>query len=216
MKTAAIVPAYNEQDRVGTVLEAIREATLIDEVLVVNDGSTDATSEVVSRVPNVRLVEMGSNGGKGAAMRMGAASTDADIVLFLDADLAGMTGQKVDAIVQPVLDGQADMSIGIFRGGRRSTDVAQVIAPYISGQRALHREVFLSIPNIDRARSGVETAITRYYRMRGLRVTRVALAGCTHCMKEEKLGFVRGFFSRLRMYKEIAQIILDGRSFKSH
>ncbi len=213
MKIAAVVPAYNERERISVVLEAIKRAQTIDEIVVVCDGSTDGTYELVSTDHEVRTVRLEPNRGKGGAMRAGAENTDADVVLFLDADLIGMDGDKVDAIVAPVAQDRADMSIGIFRDGRGPTDLAQFLTPYISGQRAMRRDVFLDIPQIDGVRSGVETAITRYFRARGLRVERVMLAGCTHHMKEEKLGFVRGFTARLRMYADIGKIMLDGRRF---
>lgn len=215
MKVAAIVPAYNEKDRISLVLEAIKSAQCVDEILVVSDGSTDGTFELVSSDPAVRALRLETNLGKGGAMRAGALDTDADIVLFLDADLIGMDGDKVDAIIKPVTDGHADMAIGIFNGGRGATDLAQFLTPYISGQRAMHREVFLDIPDLDGVRSGVETAITKYYRARKLRVSRVSLAGCTHHMKEEKLGFLRGFSARLKMYYDITKILLDGHEFKN-
>ena len=214
MKVAAIVPAYNERNRIGVVLEAIKNARTVDEILVVSDGSTDGTYEMAVSQPDVRAIELKPNRGKGGAMRAGAENTDADVVVFLDADLIGMSGEKVDAIVGPVAQKQADMSVGVFRDGRGITDAAQFLAPYISGQRAMQRETFLGIPRIDEMRSGVETAITKYFRARKLRVERVALVGCTHAMKEEKLGFLRGFPARMRMYYDIGKIILDGRAFK--
>ena len=214
MKIAAIVPAYNELDRITKVLDAIKAADLIDEIVVVSDGSTDGTYELVAADPTVKAVKLETNAGKGGAMRAGAMNTDADVVLFLDADLVGMDGDKVDSIVRPVADGQADMSIGIFKGGRGITDMAQVIMPFISGQRAMRRDTFLTIPKIDDTRSGVESAITKYFKARGLRVKAVQLAGCTHTMKEEKLGVLKGFAARMRMYRDIGRILLDGKELK--
>jgi glycosyltransferase involved in cell wall biosynthesis len=214
MKVAAVVPAYNEEERIPAVLDAIKAAKLVDEIVVVSDGSTDGTYDIVSSDPAVKAVELEVNRGKGGAMRAGAESTDADVVLFLDADLIGMDGDKVDAIIRPLIDGSADMAIGIFKSGRGATDLAQLIAPFISGQRAMRRDTFIGIPQLEGARSGVETAITKYYRSRKLRVRRVTLLGCTHCMKEEKLGLLRGFVGRMKMYYDISKILLDGREFK--
>lgn len=214
MKVAAIVPAYNEKKRIPAVLEAIKSAQRVDEIVVVSDGSTDGTYELVAADPAVTAIKLDRNHGKGAAMRKGAAASEADVVLFLDADLIGMDGERVDALVRPIVDGEADMVIGIFKGGRGATDLAQLIAPYISGQRAMRRDVFLQIPKLDWVRSGVETAITKYARSHGLRIVRVALPGCTHSMKEEKLGLLRGFLHRMRMYADIGRIVLDGREFK--
>ncbi len=214
MKVAAIVPAYNEKERIPAVLDAIKSAKLVDEIVVVSDGSTDGTYELISSDPSLNAIELKPNRGKGGAMRAGAEHTDADVILFLDADLIGMDGDKVDAIVQPLVEGTADMSIGIFRSGRRATDWAQIIAPYISGQRAMRRETFLDIPKLDCVRSGVETAITKYFRAHNLKARRVTLNGCTHCMKEEKLGFMRGVACRIKMYYDIGKIMLDGHDFK--
>jgi glycosyltransferase involved in cell wall biosynthesis len=214
MRVAAVVPAYNEKERIPAVLDALKNASSVDEIVVVSDGSTDGTYELVAADPAVKTVKLDANHGKGGAMRAGAESTDADIVLFLDADLIGLDGGKVDAIVRPVVEQEADMAVGIFRQGRGITDLAQLLAPYISGQRALRREVFLDIKGVAGVRSGVETAITKYFYGRKLRVRHVILAGCTHCMKEEKLGLVKGLASRMKMYVDIGRILLDGREFK--
>jgi hypothetical protein len=125
-----------------------------------------------------------------------------------------MDGDRVDSIIRPVVEDEADMAIGIFRDGRGATDLAQFITPFISGQRALKRQVFLDIPKLDTVRSGVETAITKYARSHDLRIARVSLPGCTHCMKEEKLGFLRGVVHRVRMYADIGKILLDGHEFR--
>ncbi len=214
VKVAAVVPAYNEAERISVVIDALKEAKRIDEVVVVCDGSIDGTFELVSKDKNINSVKLAVNVGKGGAMTAGAQATDADYLLFLDADLIGMDGEKIDSIVEPVIANSADMSIGLFKDGRRQTDLAQKIAPYISGQRAMKREVFLSIPKLEQVRSGVEIAITKFAKAHGMRVEEIELAGCTHVMKEEKMGFFRGFFSRMKMYYDIGKIMLDGHELR--
>jgi len=209
---AAIVPAYNEGLRIAAVLDTIKRAQLVDEIVVVSDGSTDNTYEVAAADPNVRAIRLESNRGKAAAMCEGAKATDAGILVFLDADLVGLKPEQVDSLIRPVLTGDADMAVGVFRGGRGMTDLAQILVPYISGQRALHRSVFLSIPGVEGLRSGVEIAITKYFNARGLTVKSVVLAGVTHPMKEEKIGLLHGFASRLRMYRDIAHVLTNGHA----
>jgi len=218
-KVTAVVPAYNEAGRVSRVLDALAGARSVHEVIVVDDGSLDDTSSVAGAHPSaqgedatVRVLRHSPNRGKGAAMRTGAdAAYDADVLLFLDADLIGITSDQIDALVAPVASGQAGMSLGIFRGGRGATTLAQFLAPNISGQRAIRRELFLSIPCLSHSGYGVELAITNHVLGEGVPMKRVPLQDVTHPMKEEKLGMFRGFASRLRMYRQMLPYIIRGR-----
>jgi glycosyltransferase involved in cell wall biosynthesis len=207
LKVAAIVPAYNEERRIRVVLETLKRCDSIDEIIAVSDGSTDQTYEAAAGIEGIRAIKLPGNLGKGGAMLEGAKATDADVVVFFDADLVGLLPEHVNALVRPIEDDSTGMTIGIFRGGRIWTDWAQRIAPDISGQRALRRADFLSVPGLERVRFGVEIAIGRHARAQGLTLVRVPFSGVTHPVKEEKLGVIRGVAARSKMYWEIAKML---------
>ena len=211
MKVAAIIPAYNEEARIAAVLHALIGASVVDEVIVVNDGSTDATASAASAVPGVQVITLPRNKGKGGAMREGATRTQADVLLFFDADLIGLTPRHVQDLLAPVCSGEATMAMGIFKGGRLWTDMAQFFAPAITGQRAIRREVFLHIPDLESVGYGIELAINDYVHSQGLIRKDITLRGVTHPMKEEKLGWTRGVASRSRMYWQMLQFQLGRR-----
>lgn len=211
MKIAAVLPAYNEADRIRNVIRAVRRAPHVDEIVVVNDCSTDNTAEVVSRIPGITLVNMPVNVGKGGAMVAGAGATEADILLFLDADLINLKPEHIEALIAPVRTRRYDMAVGKFTGGRKITDLAQKVAPNLTGQRVIRRDIFEQIPNVGATRYGVEMAITRFCRTYGYKTATVEMPGVTHPMKTEKIGFVRGWFSRMVMYTEILRIKLNPR-----
>jgi glycosyltransferase involved in cell wall biosynthesis len=205
-QVAAVLPAYNEEATIAGVVAALRACPLISEVVVVSDGSTDATA-ARARAAGARVVELPENLGKGGAMRAGLASTTAEVVVFLDADLVGLTPAHVRDLVEPVLSGRTDMAVGVFEGGRPFIDLAQALAPHLSGQRAVRREVVEEVPTMDVSRFGVEAALTRYIRRQGRPVEEVVLRNVTHRTKEEKLGLVKGFAARMKMYWEIARYL---------
>ncbi|MCC6441939.1 MAG: glycosyltransferase family 2 protein [Armatimonadetes bacterium] len=207
-EVAAIVPAYNEECRIRAVLEAILDSGAVDEIIVVSDASTDRTYEVSASVPGVRPVQLERNLGKGGAMGVGIRQTEAEYVVFLDADLIGLRPEHVRHIVEPVVSGSADLSVGVFRGGRFLTDLSQILVSCVSGQRAMRRQFFLEVPKANTSRFGVEVAITYYARKRKLCIVSVPIRGVTHPMKEEKLGPIRGFAARMKMYSEIARYLL--------
>lgn len=206
MKVAAVVPAYNEEQTIGTVIKCLLECPAIDEIVVVSDGSVDKTAEIAKGFP-VHVVELKENVGKGGAMKAGSEAVESDILLFVDADLVGLQSKHVESLVAPVLAGEASMSIGIFEEGRLSTDLAQKIAPNLSGQRAIKRELFESVPKLIDTRYGVELALTRYAEQHKIKVVEVRLPQLSQVMKEEKHGFSRGLRSRLKMYWEIIKSI---------
>ncbi|GFN22643.1 MAG: glycosyltransferase family 2 protein [Thermoanaerobacteraceae bacterium] len=202
MKVTAVIPAYNEAATIGSVIEVLRRVPLVDEIIVVSDGSEDATAEV-ARKQGARVIELAENCGKGVAMVRGAREARGEVLIFLDADLEGLTPEHVENLLNPVLQGEAEMTIGVFARGRCLTDWAQVIAPHLSGQRAMPRALFLGA-GIEDSRFEVEVMLSTVARRRGWRVKKVPLFNMTHVMKEEKRGFARGIIARMGMYKDIA------------
>lgn len=208
MRASVVIPAYNEAKTIASVLAAVKnsEPSIIGEVIVVSDGSTDETAEI-ARAAGVRVVELKENIGKGGAMMVGVEAANYEVILFLDADLIGLTPAHVSALLQPVISGEADMSVGIFEHGRIVTDLAQLVAPFLSGQRAIRSEVMYQIGNLSGLRFGVEVALNRYVDEHQLRVKEVVLEDLSHVMKEEKFGVVKGLAARMKMYWEIAKCV---------
>ncbi|NLJ41186.1 MAG: glycosyltransferase family 2 protein [Clostridiales bacterium] len=203
MSVAAIIPAYNEEKNIGTVLSILTAIEEITEIIVINDGSTDSTSHI-ARSHGVKVVDLERNQGKSIAMYQGIIHTKAPIILFLDADLIGLTSQHVNNMIYPIINGYAEMTLGIFNSGRSLTDLAHKITPFLTGQRALFRWILNDLKPEDWLTGyGIEMAITRLAKRSDLRVVEILLEETTHAMKEEKLGLVRGMASRAKMYWEI-------------
>jgi glycosyltransferase involved in cell wall biosynthesis len=112
-----IVPVYNEAGTVRQVIERLLQIPLpaAREIIVVNDGSTDGTREVLDGIAPVEgllsIVHAAVNGGKGSALRIGLAHARGTIVAIQDADLE-LDPVQLGALVQPILDGEADVVYG--------------------------------------------------------------------------------------------------------
>jgi glycosyltransferase involved in cell wall biosynthesis len=206
MNVTAIIPAYNEEQTIASVIKCVSNVETIKKIIVVSDGSTDSTAEV-ARDCGADVIELSENVGKGGAIKAGVNECGTEIILFLDADLIGLTEQHVTDLVAPVMNNEADMTIGIFKNGRMVTDLAQKVTPYLSGQRAIKKSIIDKIPNIDITRYGVEVALTKYVEKFSIRVKEVDLPDMTHVTKEEKLGLIKGVQARFKMYWDIVKIL---------
>lgn len=206
MSVTAVIPAFNEGQTIASVLNCLKNVREVSQIIVVSDGSTDDTAEIAKSC-GVNVIELTENVGKGGAVKEGASNSENDIILFLDADLIGLKNNHVLDLIMPVINNETDMTIGIFKNGRMVTDLAQKVTPYLSGQRAVKRNIFDRIPNIDITRYGVEVAFTKYIDKNSIRVLEVDLEDMTHVTKEEKLGLVKGVQARIKMYWDIVKIL---------
>lgn len=202
----AIIPAYNEEKTIGDVIKVVKKVKLVDKIIVVSDGSIDKTVDIAKK-QKVEILDLRDNIGKGGALNKGVNATQSEILLFLDADLLGLNEQHITDLLIPVVNEEVDMTIGVFSNGRFTTDFAQKVAPYLSGQRAIRRYLFENIPNIDITRYGVEVALTKYVMVNNIKTKEIILENLTHLMKEEKLGIIKGFTSRMKMYWDIVKVI---------
>ncbi|HET8605348.1 MAG TPA: glycosyltransferase family 2 protein [Marmoricola sp.] len=163
-----VIAALDEEDSLGEVLDHIAPsvAGIPVDVLVVDDGSEDATAEVAARYPDVRVVSFARNLGHGVALRMGyrlAAEHGARYVVTLDADMQ-WDPREMDTVLEPLLAGEADFVIGSRVLGKAETDDAfrhagvHVFATLVtlltgvkvtdtsSGYRAMRTEVTQQVP----------------------------------------------------------------------
>jgi glycosyltransferase involved in cell wall biosynthesis len=208
----AIVPAYNEARRIGKVLEVLGEVKSISEIWVVDDGSKDHTSEVVQKAsekdPRINLIRQPRNLGKGQAIYKAKACTQAACLLMLDADLIGLKPEHVEALISPVIRGEADMTMGIFRGGRWFTDLSHTLTPWLTGQRCFRSDLIRLASTRAASGYGLETALTVCAHERGWRCRYVPWVGVTHPPSELHRGWLAGPANRLKMYAHILRALL--------
>src|SRR5215469_4215143 len=110
---SCIVCAYNEADRIRNILDVIVGHPALSEIIVVNDGSTDATEALVRSYPEVRALSHTPNRGKTYALSRGVDAARCEHLMLLDADLAGVTAADIDALAAPVMRGEAEVSISL-------------------------------------------------------------------------------------------------------
>lgn len=122
MKVSVIIPCFNEAATISKIIESVRAASIEEmEVVVVDDGSTDGTTEILSSdLKNLvdKVVFHQGNKGKGAALRSGLAAATGEIVIVQDADLE-YNPEEYPTLLGPILAGKADAVFGSrFMGGR--------------------------------------------------------------------------------------------------
>lgn len=157
----AIVPAYNEENRIKNTVLALKDIEYIQHIYVINDGSTDKTYDMAGSVGDINVVNQYPNRGKGEALSKGLqlALKDSDIIVFVDADLEE-SARDVEKLIIPILEDRADVTIAKFPPARRKggfgfvkklakegvyINTGKKMDTVLSGQRAFKSEVLEQI-----------------------------------------------------------------------
>lgn len=216
-KVAVLIPAYNEADRIADTIRAARDIEGIDEIMVIDDGSTDDTADQAKTAGADRVVVLPSNKGKGKALEAGIAATDADIILMLDADLAS-SAKAAEALLEPVASGRVDMTIAMLPSVKNSGGfgfavglarwgihkfTGQTMSAPLSGQRALKKEIIERMGGFDYG-FGVETGLTIDTLKMGYKVEEVPVE-ISHRTTGRTL---KGFIHRGKQFADIARALI--------
>lgn len=201
-RVAAIVPAYNEEATLTEVLSVLKATPAISEILVVSDGSTDGTVGI-ARSMGLRTIHLRQNHGKGGAMAIGVAHTDAEILLFVDGDILNLTVDLLERLVEPVLSGGSDMNVGIRHRGTVIDAIHRRSGPLLSGIRCLRRTIFEAVPESHLEGFAIETGLNWACRQLGCRITTTLMYNLKHLVKEKKRGLIQGFRARFEMFAAV-------------
>lgn len=182
-RIVALVPCKDGESSIAATVQSLLSEDSIDEVVVIDDGSADATS-VRAAAAGACVITLPENSGKGGALRAGVDATpDADIYLLVDADTQTSANQAVH-LLPPVIRNEADLVIGVLpsAGGRGGFGLVRDLAAKgierttgfrpkapLSGQRAVNADLLRSLELAPRF--GVEVAMTIDALRHGARVT---------------------------------------------
>ena len=213
-----VMPCYNEAGTIREVVKQVLESPYTQELIVIDDGSTDGTGPILDSFidPRVRVLRQDHNRGKGAALRRGFAEATAPFVIVQDADLE-YDPQEFGEVLQPLLDGRADVVFGSrFLSGRPHRvlyywhSVGNRVLTTVSNMftnlnltdmetcyKAFRREVIQSIV-LEEDRFGFEPEVTAKAARGGWRIFEVGIsyAGRTYA-EGKKIGWrdgVRAFY----------------------
>ncbi len=197
MKLTVVIPAYNERATIEEILRRVEAVSLADEIIVVDDGSTDGTSELLKEIapahPLVRLVPHEHNLGKGAAVRTGMQAATCDVILIQDADLE-YDPREYANLLAPIEEDRADVVFGSrFLGApRRPTMFWHMVANKLltlmtnvlynsilsdmeTGYKVFRREIIQAIP-LKARRFDFEPEITAKLLKRRARIFEVPIS----------------------------------------
>jgi len=116
------MPIYNEEQTLKEIVDRVRMVPIEKEILLIDDGSTDGTRDILTALENVvgiRVFYQRKNQGKGAALRLGFSEANGDILIVQDADLE-YDPFEYAKLLKPILDGKADVVYGSRFGGSDS------------------------------------------------------------------------------------------------
>lgn len=206
MKISCIVPVYNEAARVGAVLDVLVGHDLIDEIIVVNDGSTDNSEEVLGKRKGIKLISYKKNQGKSHAMRVGLEAARNEWVMTIDSDLKGLNKGNIEALVLPINNHKADLSmtlrknsLGIFKFFKLD---------FVSGERVFKKSLIKDLDDLEKLPGfGLEVFLNNIIIEKKMKFAVVNWSNVVTPRKSVKFGFWTGVKGDFKMILQIKAVI---------
>ncbi|MFA5022629.1 MAG: glycosyltransferase family 2 protein [Patescibacteria group bacterium] len=149
MKTTAVLPIFNEEKTVAKVLSILTKCPLLDEIIVVDDASTDSSLKIINEFQSdkLQIIHLDKNLGKSGAVKYVFSKITTDILFFCDGDLHGFREEHVSQLLNRLRNGEELMAVGIRDRGFGHNMFVKKFGPLITGERAIPYKIFQEILN---------------------------------------------------------------------
>lgn len=219
MNVSVIIPAYNEAKRILSVLNTALKSPLVNEVIVIDDGSKDGTSNLVKKIKNkkLKLFILKKNKGKSNAMKYGLKKAKEEYILFLDADLIGLQKEDLNKIILPVLNKKVNITLCLHK----NSPWRFYSLDYLSGLRCLKKSYLGDFSFLDNIPGfGAEVSMNKIILNKNLKIGIVDLPNVLSPIKKEDgnstigkffiitrqaIKTCGGFFSAIKMIFKMKQ-----------
>jgi len=177
---SVIVPAYNEEKKIAGVLKSLVNSSLIDEIIVINDGSIDKTLPIIKKFKKIILINLKKNHGKSYAIVKGINKSKGNIIVFIDADLTNLNDSHLKKLIDPLITGKKDFAIGY----PNDLKADKLFLP-LSGQRSYWRKDLIPyLGNMSEKGYGLELYLNYIFRNKKMKL--FPLDGVKTTLKYEK------------------------------
>ncbi len=199
---SAIVPVFNEEKTIAGVIEVLLRNNLIDEVICINDASTDKTLMILEKFKDkIRLINFEKNKGKGYALVEGIKIARGEVITFIDADLTTLSDSHIKALLEPVFEDKARVVLGYPSNGW-TPDVFS----NLTGERVYYKkDLFPLLKEMAKTRFGVEVFLNNLFSEKETK--KIPLGQLRGLYKYEKRNSANAFKEYLGEAVEIAQEI---------
>lgn len=212
LSVSAIVCAYNEAKTILPILKILLAHPKVNQVLVVDDGSTDSTWKQITSLTHAKLTPLRHprNRGKGAAVATAAKHARSDILLFVDADLKNFHSVHIDLLLAPLDVDPHCMTIGLRKPQFPHEKLFSSLIKTFNGERAFSKKSILTLlPRIKKSGYGVEAIINLHFIRRRKPIYYIPLPNLVHITKGEKHPIYKFLADYLNEFAEVSKQLIS-------
>jgi glycosyltransferase involved in cell wall biosynthesis len=207
-KFSVVIPAFNEEKNLARVLRIVTQSPKVNQVIVVNDGSTDKTNDIVKKFDRkITLISYAKNKGMGYALKRGLEKASSDWVAFLDADLVGLKLRHLKLLQATALKYPQSHIIGVVQNASQAAGAKLAMLP--GGIRIFKKSLLTEkfIAQWPKYNYAIDLMITDYFKAQGFPIFFLQLPGLNHSKKIQKWGWRKGIEKEIKMYYHFIKTI---------
>lgn len=205
-KITCIIAAYNEEKKIANVLNVVSNYNLLNEVIVIDDGSKDNTARIVKKFKKIKLISYKKNKGKTSALLTGIKKARGNYIILLDADLTGLKKENIFDLIDPIIKNKADVSMSFREKAKFTNDILDLFV-LLSGERAFKKNEFEYNKFTNLPSYGFESVFNLIAIEKKFRIKFVPMPNVINTAKMEKIGFIKGLLGEIRMFSQVIKAV---------